>query len=115
MVGRDLHPELGASDGLHAPFPAAREREVPAGRVVAGRQPTEEMPFAYDLATATVADRPAASDRRAHYAARGAECRRLAKVAADHSIELIHLDMATRYDLLARQAKDESRHLRAVS
>ena len=32
------------------------------------------------------------------------DCRRRAEVAADSSIRLIHLDMATRYELLAREA-----------
>ena len=35
---------------------------------------------------------------------RADDCRRRAEVAADSSIRLIHLDMATRYELLAREA-----------
>ena len=37
------------------------------------------------------------------YLARADDCRRRAELAADHSIKLIHLDMATRYELLARE------------
>jgi len=37
------------------------------------------------------------------YLARADDCRRRAELAADRSIKLIHLDMATRYELLARE------------
>jgi len=47
-------------------------------------------------------------DRCEYYAARAIEARRLAKEATSHAIELIHLEMALRYDLLARLYDEES-------
>ena len=38
------------------------------------------------------------------FLARADDCRRRAEVAADSSIRLIHLEIATRYELLAREA-----------
>ncbi len=80
----------------------------------------DHRPFACDLASALAFERNSApertsgGERREHYLARGAECRRLAEAASDRSIELIHLDMATRYDILARSSDDERRPLHSV-
>jgi len=58
--------------------------------------------------------RDSSVDRCEYYAARAVEARRLAKDAADHSIELIHLEMALRYDLLARLDVEEPLPLQMV-
>ena len=55
-----------------------------------------------------------ASPDREHYQARSAECRRLAAAAADPAVKLIHLDMATRYDFLARTAGEARPQLHSV-
>jgi hypothetical protein len=58
--------------------------------------------------------RPALTDLGEHYVARSKECRRMASAAADRSIQLIHLDMATRYEILAQQTEKETRQLQSV-
>ena len=62
----------------------------------------------------TAATRSASpADERGYYSARAIEARSLAEGAADRSIALIHLDMAMRYDLLARLEADEPQQLQA--
>ena len=87
---------------------------MPEKLALPGVPPIEHLPFAKELLAAIVAGQPVDAKSREHYIARSAECRRLAATAADMSIELIHLDMANRYDLLARQAEQETPHLRSV-
>jgi hypothetical protein len=57
---------------------------------------------------------PTATDLREEYVARSKECRRMASAAADPSIQLIHLDMAIRYEILAKQSEKETRQLHSV-
>lgn len=108
----------GTSDGL--PYPEPKKQQPPKENGVADNNFSDFVSFPYEFASAMTADRSRAADRvpaadsREHYLARGVECRRLAGAAADRTIELIHLDMANRYDILARQAEDERRQLHVV-
>jgi hypothetical protein len=72
-----------------------------------------ELPAARRSAAFSANNGLAPSDRE-HYQARSAECRRLAEAASDHAVKLIHLDMATRYDILARRAGEPRLQLHAV-
>jgi hypothetical protein len=118
---RDFAPPSDPAKHAHAPsFPVRSPGDAAKSRVSTAEQQVARLPFSHELASAISAERFAATDRspptdwREHYLARSAECRRLAEVAVDRSIELIHLDMANRYDVLARQAENEPRHLHAV-
>lgn len=108
-------PVTSDGDGLCYP-----ERAKPNLPHVMGKDPFFDLPFSHEFARAICRDRPSPTDRqpvadcREHYLARSAECRRLASAAADRSIALIHLDMATRYDMLAKQAEEERRQLHVV-
>lgn len=70
--------------------------------IVAEFPPIESMPFAQKLAETIPTDRPHLTANREYYLARAKECRERANLAASPSIELIHLDLATRYEVLAR-------------
>ena len=116
-----VRPAHLRSDSGVSRYPERAKPIVPNGLPVTTESLVDRLPFAHELASAInadrhpVAERHPAADRREHYLARSAECRRLAEAAADRSIELIHLDMATRYDILARQAEDERSPLKIVS
>ena len=62
------------------------------------------LPLPEHFASSILGSRSHQADEKAHYLRRGAECRRLAAETTDPTIELIHLDMANRYDVLARQS-----------
>lgn len=82
--------------------------------VIPGSAPIEYLPFPHEFASAILNDRPPAEERSEHYTERSTECRRLAAAAKDQATELIHLDMATRYDILAREIGHRHRQLHAV-
>lgn len=110
-----------SSDSAVARYPERAKPSVENRPGVAADPLVAHLHFSHELARAMTADRPSvvgrhrADGRREHYLARSAECRSLAEAATNPSIELIHLDMATRYDILARQAEDERRPLSLVS
>ena len=98
-------------DGL--PF-VKQDGKAREGLETTGSAPNNHAAFPHEFATRILTARSAANDRPEHYNARSAECRRLAAKATDRAIELIHLDMATRYDILARQADDEPHYIHSV-
>jgi hypothetical protein len=122
-------PMVRSAPGLWTAAPMLRDAVRPsaAGRTgdnslypaPAQPRPSRKGP---DTVGPPLARRPASSEtnpnftpsEREHYQARSAECRRLAEAAADPAVKLIHLDMATRYDLLARKAGEPRPQLHAV-
>lgn len=109
-------PQLkGLLDNLSG-TPSMKEPRNPFASLSGGSERTGpgDLTFNYRQAPATKANQsfeatPFPADSREHYLARSNESRRMAAVAANSAVELIHLDLATRYELLARQASDTPR------
>ena len=105
-------PSAGQARRAESSTPIAAD--FPEKLIIPGMPPIDHLPFAPDIATAIMSDRHDTADLRLHYLSRSAECRRLAEASSDRSIELIHLDMATRYELLARDANEDPHQLKVV-
>ena len=97
-------------EGSHHPGPA---HPRPPRKFSDTVEASVELPIPSRLASFRP-DHEFAPSEQEHYQARSAECRRLAEAAADPAVKLIHLDMATRYDLLARKAGEPRPQLHAV-
>jgi len=91
-------------------YPSPRLSKPPGGPTVAEVERSQRESFDHRFTTA----RSSASISRADYVARAIEARRLAEAATDRSIELIHREMALRYDLLARLDLDEEQPLHGI-
>ena len=103
---------VSQSDSTAYPEPTSA---TPEPIKVDGLPPVDYLAFPPDFAAKLLSALPHDMVDPDHYAARGRECRRLAAAVTDSSIELIHLDMANRYDILAREAsKRRSQSLASV-
>ena len=113
-----LLPDAGAREGHRATESRPGKAQVATAR--------NSLAVPNRLATSSK-DLPLASPRReapavcevdsqsGYYSARAEECRLLAEAAADRSIAIIHLEMATRYELLAREQAEEPKRQRVAA
>lgn len=76
--------------------------------VVDEMPPIADLPFAAGLVESIPTHRGRTEDDTAYYLARAVECRKRAEQAEIPSIELIHLDLAIRYEILARTEESQS-------
>ncbi len=92
---------------------AGKLQTVPDQSVASGIQQNDDPTLLAETSMRFRSEHQAPSSSKELYLSKSSECRNMAKAAKDRAVQLLHLGMATRYKMLARDTEDEDWRLQA--